>query len=177
MELEKLLAADPDIMRILSTVRDLGLSDSWLAAGTLRNFIWNKLSHLPAFDETTDVDIVFFDRKVPYEKTKKIEAQLRQVYPTYNWELKNQKDMHGHSPHTLPYTSSKDAISKYPERCTAIGARLDEEGQLEVFLPYGLEDILNFVVRPTPHFKADKDRMALYQKRLAEKIGRPSGHN
>ncbi len=91
MELEKLLAADPDIMRILSTVRDLGLSDSWLAAGTLRNFIWNKLSHLPAFDETTDVDIVFFDRKVPYEKTKKIEAQLRQVYPTYNWELKNQK--------------------------------------------------------------------------------------
>ncbi|EMP71622.1 Uncharacterized protein conserved in bacteria [Streptococcus sobrinus] len=39
MELEKLLAADPDIMRILSTVRDLGLSDSWLAAGTLRNFI------------------------------------------------------------------------------------------------------------------------------------------
>ena len=46
--------------------------------------------------------------------------------------------MHGHSPHTLPYTSSRDAISKYPERCTAIGARLDEEGQLEVFLPYTL---------------------------------------
>ncbi|ERJ77661.1 hypothetical protein HMPREF1557_00673 [Streptococcus sobrinus W1703] len=38
--------------------------------------------------------------------------------------------MHGHSPHTLPYTSSRNAISKYPERCTAIGARLDEEGQL-----------------------------------------------
>ena len=40
---------------------------------------------------------------------------------------------------------------------------------LELFAPYGLEDILNFQVRPTPHFLENQDRMKLYQKRLSKK--------
>ena len=77
--------------------------------------------------------------------------------------------MHQHSPHTTPYTSSRDAMSKYPERCTAVGLRLNEESDFELFTPYDLEDILNFQVRPTPHFLENEDRMALYQTRLSKK--------
>ena len=77
--------------------------------------------------------------------------------------------MHQHSPHTAPYTSSRDAMSKYPERCTAVGLRLHEDSALELFTPYGLEDILTFQVRPTPHFLENEDRMALYQIRLSKK--------
>ncbi|WP_194247786.1 nucleotidyltransferase family protein, partial [Streptococcus pneumoniae] len=61
------------------------------------------------------------------------------------------------------YTSSRDAMSKYPERCTAVGLRLNEELDFELYVPYGLEDILNFQVRPTPHFLENEDRMELYQ--------------
>ena len=35
---------NPDMMTILTIIRDLGLKDSWLAAGSVRNFIWNLLS-------------------------------------------------------------------------------------------------------------------------------------
>ena len=77
--------------------------------------------------------------------------------------------MHQHSPHTAPYTSSRDAMSKYPERCTAVGLRLNEDSDLEFFTPYGVEDILNFQVRPTPHFLENEDRMQLYQIRLSKK--------
>ena len=77
--------------------------------------------------------------------------------------------MHQHSPHTAPYTSSRDAMSKYPERCTAVGLRLNEESALELFTPYGLETILNFQVRPTPHFLENQDRMELYRTRLSKK--------
>ena len=52
--------------------------------------------------------------------------------------------MHLHSPHTVPYTSSRDAMSKYPERCTAIGLRLNAEATLELFAPYGLGGYFNF---------------------------------
>ncbi|EHI73624.1 Uncharacterized protein conserved in bacteria [Streptococcus criceti] len=169
MDIKGLFERDSDIVRILTIVDQLGLSDSWLAAGTLRNFIWNQLSGYPAFDKETDVDVVFFDQTITYEETLEIEKRIRKEHSTYNWELRNQADMHSHSPNTRPYTSSKDAISKYPERCTAIGARLDNDQHIELFLPYGIEDILSFKVRPTPHFQIDQDRMAVYRSRIAQK--------
>ena len=34
---------NPDMMAILTIIRDLELKDTWLAAGSVRNFIWNLL--------------------------------------------------------------------------------------------------------------------------------------
>ena len=160
---------NPDMMAILTIIRNLGLKDSWLAAGSVRNFIWNLLSERPAFDLETDVDVIFFDPDISYEETLFLEKKLREDFPQYKWELKNQVYMHQHSPHTAPYSSSCDAMSKYPERCTAVGLRLNEESDFELYAPYGLEDILNFQVRPTPHFLENQDRMVLYQTRLSKK--------
>ena len=158
-----------DLMRILTIIRDLDLKDSWLAAGSVRNFIWNLLSDKSPFDSETDVDVIFFDPDISYEETVSLEKKLREDFPQYQWELKNQVYMHQHSPHTAPYTSSRDAMSKYPERCTAIGLRLHADATLELFAPYGLEDIFNFHVSPTPHFLDNEDRMKLYQERLSKK--------
>ena len=160
---------NPDMMAILTVIRNLELTDSWLAAGSVRNFIWNLLSDKSPFGCETDVDVIFFDPDISYEETLSLEKKLREDFPQYQWELKNQVYMHQHSPHTSPYTSSRDAMSKYPERCTAVGLRLNEKSVLELFTPYGLEDILNFQVRPTPHFLENEDRMELYQTRLSKK--------
>ena len=156
-------------MTILTIIRDLALKDSWLAAGSVRNFIWNLLSGKLPFDSETDVDVIFFDPDVSYEETVSLEKKLREDFPQCQWELKNQVYMHQHSPHTAPYMSSRDAMSKYPERCTAVGLRLNEDSTLDLFAPYGLEDILNFQVSPTPHFLDNEDRMKLYQERLSKK--------
>ena len=160
---------NPDMMAILTIIRDLGLKDSWLAAGSVRNFIWNLLSDRPSFDRETDVDVIFFDPDMSCEETLSLEKKLREDFPQYQWELKNQVYMHQHSPHTSPYTSSRDAMSRYPERCTAVGLRLNKESDFELYAPYGLEDILNFQVRTTPHFLENEDRMKLYQTRLSKK--------
>ncbi|MFC3928156.1 nucleotidyltransferase family protein [Streptococcus caprae] len=167
-ELKNLLLSDPDLQTIFRAVRDLGLPDCWVAAGCVRNAIWNALSGQPVFDRTTDVDVVFYDLERPYEDSSAIEQRLKETYPAYLWEVKNQAYMHQHSPNTARYSSSCEAISKYPETCTAIAARLVGE-ELELFAPYSLEDILHFVLRPTPHFLADEERLAVYQKRLAQK--------
>ena len=160
---------NPDMMTILTIIRDLDLKDSWLAAGSVRNFIWNLLSDKSPFDRETDVDVIFFDPDISYEETVSIEKKLREDFPQSHWELKTQVYMHLHSPHTVPYTSSCDAMSKYPEQCTAIGLRLHADATLELFVPYGIEDILNFQVSPTPHFLENEDRMKLYQERLSKK--------
>ena len=168
-EILERLGQDQDIRAILEIIRSLQLEDSWLAAGSVRNFIWNILSGKPGFDAETDVDVIFFDPTVSYEKTLQLEMELRKAFPAYSWELKNQVYMHIHSPNTQPYTSSKDAMSKYPECCTAIGLQLLEDDKLELFAPYGLADIRAFQVRPTPHFLADAERKKLYMERLRKK--------
>lgn len=112
--------------------------------------------------------MIFYDKKINYEQTKIIEKQLIKEYPQYKWELKNQVYMHRHSPNTAPYAHSCDAISKFPEKCTAVGARLIEN-DLEIFAPYGIEDIIQYLVRPTEHFLKDKDRRQLYNARVKSK--------
>ena len=169
LEILDRLGQDQAIREILEIIRSLELKDSWLAAGGVRNFIWNILSGKSGFDAETDVDVIFFDPTVSYEKTLQLEMELRKAFPAYSWELKNQVYMHIHSPNTQPYTSSKDAMSKYPECCTAIGLRLLEGDKLELFAPYGLADIRAFQVRPTPHFLADAERKKLYMERLSKK--------
>ena len=165
----KQIQADPEMMTVLAIIRDLDLVDSWLAAGAVRNFIWNQLSGKPWFDATTDLDLVFYDPEISYEETLQIEQELKKTYPQYAWEVKNQVYMHSHNPNTQSYQSATDAIAKYPERCTAIAARLNEQGHLDLFLPYGTADIEQFIVQPTPHFAADPARMKVYRDRMAKK--------
>ena len=139
------LQADPDMMTVLAIIRDLDLADAWLAAGAVRNFIWNLLSGRSGFDAR------------------------KKKFPQYAWEVKNQVYMHQHSPGTAPYKSACDAVSKYPERCTALAVHLRKDGQLELFLPYGTKDIEDFIVQPTPHFLASPERLAVYTERMKKK--------
>ena len=163
------LGQDPDIRAILEIIRSLELKDSWLAAGCVRNFIWNMLSERPGFDSDTDVDVIFFDPTYAEAERIELEAKLKADWPQYRWELRNQAYMHRHSPGTAPYKNACEAMSKYPERCTTIGLRLLANDKLELFAPYGLKDILNFQVRPTPHFLENKERQRVYAERLAKK--------
>lgn len=163
------IQADPEMMTVLTIIRDLNLADAWLAAGAVRNFIWNQLSGRPGFDAATDLDLVFYDPAISYEETLQIEQGLKKTYPQYAWEVKNQVYMHQHSPGTAPYHSACDAVSKYPEQCTALAVRLRKDDQLELFLPYGTRDIEDFIVQPTPHFLASPERLAVYTERMRKK--------
>ncbi len=168
MDLQGLFTQDEELMGILKIIAELHLQDAWLAAGTLRNYVWNVLSGRPGLAQASDLDVVFYDANVSYDDTLALQRELQKRYPAYQWEVKNQIYMHQHSPNTSPYQNARDAVSKYPERCTAIAARLKND-ELELFLPYGDEDIVNFIVRPTPHFLADKERMQVYHDRLKKK--------
>ena len=75
------IQADPEMMAVLAIIRDLDLADAWLAAGAVRNFIWNQLSGRPGFDATTDLDLVFYDPAISYEETQQIEQELKKVFP------------------------------------------------------------------------------------------------
>lgn len=71
---------NPDMMAILTVIRNLELTDSWLAAGSVRNFIWNLLSDKSPFDCETDVDVIFFDPDISYEETLSLEKNCERTF-------------------------------------------------------------------------------------------------
>lgn len=78
-----MILCNSDIMKILAIIKSLPLNDCWLCAGTLRNFIWNKLSGINE-TLTSDIDVVFFDKNISYEETVVLEQQLKDNYPQYD---------------------------------------------------------------------------------------------
>ncbi|PNY18204.1 nucleotidyltransferase family protein [Streptococcus parauberis] len=167
-KIKNMIASCPEIMDILAIIKSVGLEDSWLCAGTLRNFVWNQLSN-NANEQTTDVDLVFYDPHLSYQETLELEKEIKTKFPQYDWEVKNEVYMHVHTPNAQPYLNACDAIAKFPEKCTAIAARLDPENCLEVFLPYGESDILEFKVSPTPFYQEDTQRHKVYNQRMLKK--------
>lgn len=59
MDLQALFVQDEELMMILRIIAELGLQDSWLAAGTLRNYVWNVLSGKAGLIQASDLDVVF----------------------------------------------------------------------------------------------------------------------
>jgi uncharacterized protein len=68
-----------------------------------------------------------------------------------------------------PYSSSVDAISKFPETATALGVKLDEKDNVILTAPYGISDVVNLEVKPTPFFTKTKERAEIYENRIAKK--------
>lgn len=87
---------------------------------------------------------------------------------------KNQARMHVVN-NMLPYSSSVDAISKFPETATALGVTLDEKNNVILTAPCGIEDVLSLQVRPTAHFLESKERLHMYENRVIKRIGKVSG--
>lgn len=154
--------------QIVRIIADLDLPDCWLCAGYLRNYLWDHLNGRERFT-MTDVDVVFFDPKIDWDQTVAIESRLKTAYPEIPWEVKNQALMHQY--YFLgeqPYISTSDALAKFPERCTAVAIRLNGD-HMETLAPFGWQDILDFRVRPTPHFSQNAQYLSLYRQRQAQK--------
>ena len=165
-DIVRLLEAHADLHALLCHVESLGLPDCWIGAGFIRNAVWDVLhGHAIDVSRLNDIDVIFFD---PADTGKGREAdlehQLRRQAPQVVWSVKNQARMHLRNG-DAPYRDTFDAIAHWAETATAVAART-VRGQVDVIAPYGVEDLLNLVVRPTPAFRS---KMEIYRDRVAGK--------
>ncbi|WP_081929049.1 nucleotidyltransferase family protein [Microvirga sp. BSC39] len=151
-DIERLLEAHAASHALLLHVESLGLPDAWIGAGFIRNSVWDML-HGREIDvaRLSDVDVLFFD---PVERSKEreaeIECQLRILAPGIPWSVKNQARMHLRNG-DAPYRDTADAVAHWAETATAVAAR-SVRGKVKVMAPYGVDDLMNLIVRPTPVF-------------------------
>jgi hypothetical protein len=154
----QMLAEREDLFKILSSVRRMR-EDAWVAGGLFRSMIWDNLHAYPVSTPIDDVDVIYFDRNNIYKAAdERLESDFKSQYPSVSWSVKNQARMHLHNG-DAEYLSIEDAVSKFPEVCTAFAVRLDSYGEIEVVAPYGLTDTLSLIVRPTAKFISDPARV------------------
>lgn len=163
-DLKALIRQDQERQRLLSLVHSLGLPDCWIAAGFIRNAVWDFLHRKAPSCPSGDIDVIWFD---PARNSKSIDLQLEDRLKRFDgaidWSVKNQSRMHvGNG--DPPYQSASDAMRFWPETATAVAVRYIDGGDLEIAAPFGLEDLYGAVVRPTPRFQGAK--RAMFDERL-----------
>lgn len=164
-----IIAADVWMMEILSAAQRLELPDWWICAGFVRSKIWDSVHGFQKRTPMQDIDVIFYDRKhVDVTSEKKYERELSAIMPHIPWSVKNEARMHVKS-NMPPYTSSVDAISKFPETATALGVKLDHRNRLVLTAPHGLQDVVACKVRPTDFFIVSKERRQIYNTRISNK--------
>ncbi len=164
-----LVAGDAWMMAALTAVAGLGLPDCWIGAGFLRGAVWDRLHGYGSRTPLDDIDVVYFDPKASDPAAEAALARrLGARLPDLSWEVKNQARMHLRNG-DAPYGSCAEALAHWLETPTAVALRLNQAGGLELLAPFGTEDLLGLVVRPTPHARTHKHRLAAYRARLEAK--------
>jgi uncharacterized protein len=156
--LREIIAQSPILTDRLTRARDWNLPDWWIVSGALYNTVWNHLTGRPDMFGVKDIDLFYFDEDRSYEAEdhhiREAETRFPGIPPV---ELRNQARVHlwypDHFGQAYPQlTASHEAIDLFASRTHCIGARLINAG-LELYAPYGLDDIFSF--RLTPNLALD----------------------
>lgn len=116
----------------------LNLPQWCIAAGFVRNLVWDKLHGYEIPTRLSDIDLIYFDpANMNADKDIEIEEYLK-FSSNLPWSVKNQARMHLRN-NDQPYQSTSDAISYWVEVETAIGATLSSDGKIELIAPFGFE--------------------------------------
>lgn len=113
-----IVAATPSLLEVLAAVRAVGLPNCYVAAGAIRNTVWNALHGSPSEAPFGDIDVVYFD---PADAPNTAQQQLFAKFPQYTWDVANQATIHqwqsadAERPISA-YTSIESALASWPEK-------------------------------------------------------------
>jgi hypothetical protein len=162
----RLIRSDAWMMECLQAVERLNLPDWYIAAGFLRNAIWDFLHEKTTRTPLNDVDVVYYDpANLSEVSEQKFEAALQARLPGVKWQVRNQAKMYILNDH-VPYRDTEHAMAHWPEVPTCVGVRIEADGSLKVVAPYGIEENWSLRVAPNPIVRFPA---ALYNNRIRKK--------
>ncbi|MBY0445232.1 MAG: nucleotidyltransferase family protein [Burkholderiales bacterium] len=156
------LKADDVRCLALRQAAELGLPDWCIAAGFVRNLVWDRLHDYAKPTPLADIDLIYFNAKdISEEADRTLEQRLRQE-SNLLWSVKNQARMHVRNG-DVPYLNTLDAMSYWPELETAVGIRLAPD---ESFIsPFPLESLSHLQITLNPK----RPKIADFEARILEK--------
>jgi uncharacterized protein len=124
----------------------------YIGGGLIRNAVWDYMHGYRSPTPVDDVDVIHFDSlNIDKKHDDLIDERLSSQIPNIQWSTKNQARMHLLNNESA-YKDLEDAIRHWPETSTSIIVRLEDDATLKYIAPYGYDDLLRLLVRPTPAF-------------------------
>jgi hypothetical protein len=168
--------ANPINRAILTRLPMLGIPDAWLVAGSIYQSYWNALSGRAITADIKDYDIFYHDPSdLSYEAEDAVVRRAALVFGDLDAliDIKNQarvhlwyKDRFGSDYPAA--VSSRDAIGRFPVRCTCIGLQPRTDGSLELHAPYGTDELTRGELRANancPDQRGIRAKAESYQQR------------
>ncbi|SDW19551.1 hypothetical protein SAMN05518855_1001610 [Paenibacillus sp. CF384] len=133
--LTRIVLMNPVLENVLVKASSLQLEHYYIGAGCVTQTVWNYLCGRPLNDGIKDLDFVYYDEDLSYDKEGEIIDRVRAAFGElpYQLDVKNQarvhlwyEDRYGYS--IQPYRSLEAAINSWPTTSTAIGLRRTEDG-------------------------------------------------
>jgi uncharacterized protein len=157
--MEAILRATPGLMRVMRTAAALDLPDWMVFSGAIYQPVMNHLTGRPLEHGLKDYDLGYFDpADISYEAE---DAVIRQVAAAFEpplrdlVEVRNQARVHVWfegkfgEPYT-PLACTAEALERFTSATFAVGARLEPDGRMRLFAPFGLQDLFALRLRPNP---------------------------
>ena len=155
----EIVRADPDLMQVLTTVRDLDLPDWRLFSGAVYQGVWNDRTGRPVGYGVKDYDIGYFDLDTSWDAEdvfiKRTAAAFDEPLRSLV-EVRNQARVHIWFPDHFnepyePLTHTDEALSRFVAPAFAVGVRMEPDETISVAAPFGLQDVFDMVIRPNPN--------------------------
>jgi uncharacterized protein len=149
-----IVRASPTLLRTLHQVRDLNLPDGWIVSGAIYNQLWNHLTGRPDMYGVKDIDLFYFDPDTSYAAEDAVIKRVTHAIPGIPpVEVRNQARVHlwyaDHFGTPCPaYENARQPIDNFACRTHAVGLQLDQNDGLQLYAPYGLDDIFGFRITP-----------------------------
>lgn len=154
--LQEILALDPKFMTVLRRLRDLDIPQNYyVMSGWPAQIVANYNAKRPLDTNVKECDIVYWEADLSAKREQTITHLIETALADINLplDITNEARAHLWLPDYCgitidPYPSIEAAITSMTETITCLGVRLDQNGTLVVFAPYGLNDIFSDTIRP-----------------------------
>jgi hypothetical protein len=161
-----IVGRDPVAVAQLRAARALALPDWCIAAGFVRNRVWDHLHGISPPRLPADIDVLYYDAAdLSKEREAAYEKQLDALLPGLPWQVRNQARMHVWK--GLPqHKDTAASMTYWLETVTAVGVRLETDDSLTVIAPLGVDDLVGLRCRPTTF---GRTQLKDYEARIATK--------
>lgn len=147
--LREIISKDEFFMDLLQCVRSLQLPQWYIGAGVVRSLVWDTLHHYQVKTQLSDVDVAYYDlTNIDLSCDDEIRKKLCKLRSGVNWDVFNQARAHLMTGESV--VSCEEAVSTWPETATCVGVRLEENGDITLYAPYGLTDLFELKLRKGP---------------------------
>lgn len=173
--LQQFLREDENLMALLSGLREIDLPDWRLVSGAIYQTVWNRLTSKAQGHGIKDYDIAYFDdNDLSYEAEDALIRRVNEALPEWadRVELRNQARVHLWYPERFggsypKLTCTDESLEYYMCSTHAVAVRLEQDDNLTVAAPYGLEDIFTLTMRPLHKLSTNQQNYAEKAKRMA----------